>query len=112
MMNPLVMAWYSLLIRSHYFNQRRHSTPSPLTRISEPHGLSLYHSSYSIVADVLLPAVLDVDLLGEGGQPRLMPQHVRDGDLLLTILAKLRPVLGDLVLIATNLSGPSGSINF
>ena len=69
----------------------------PDARITELHPLVLDDLPHGVVVDVLLEAVLDVELLGEDWKAGLVSQHVRHGEVLLAVLTKLGPVLTDLV---------------
>ena len=84
----------------------------PNTRITELHSLLLDDLPHGVVVDVLLEAVLDVELLGEEWNTGLVSQHVRYGEVRLVMLTKLRPVLTDLVSVVKNLpkqESPSSS---
>ena len=76
----------------------------PNTRITELHPLLLDDLAHGVVVDVLLEAVLDVELLGEDRKAGLVSQHVRYGEVRLAVLTKLRPVLADLVGVVENIS--------
>ena len=79
----------------------------PNTGITELAPLLLDDLPHGVVVDVLLEAVLDVELLGEAWEAGLVSQHVRHGEVRLAVLTKLGPVLAHFVGVGENFSKSS-----
>ena len=79
----------------------------PNTRITKLHSFVFDNLPNSVVADVLLEAVINVELLRKDWKTGLVSQHVRYGEVRLAMLTKERPVLTDFVCVVENLPNQS-----
>ena len=70
------------------------------SRGGEARGLPLHHRPHAVALDGLGLEVGGLEAGVEGGEAGLVPHELGHGGALLAVLAKLGPVLGDLVVVA------------